>query len=476
VSTTPVGDKLARQEKTSGVGLSVAFFLIISVFFLAVNYNTPLIGEDFALSPLTAAHQSVPLNEKIVLIGDKIINQSSHWNARLGEQLAIFFLGFHKDYFNFLNSFVAIAYFYTIFLYAFGSLPDFRRRRDIYPFIISFALVIFLMPAFGEMYFWTAGACNYLWACELILIFGLPYRLLLSGRDILSGKGALLPLFCLLGFLAGMSSENSAVVIDVLIMAIILYSIRKRHRLGAWIYCGAVSLSAGIMYLYFVPSTKLRLDYYNKVYGVGKVTLSTYFLRARAVGQDFMRSDELLIVLFTVLLLFFFFDHRKDFTSAIRHSKDGKNINADMKEVFSVLFLLSISLISIAILVLPPYHEQRSFLLTVTMLVVATVKLFSDLTVNSWPLGKKAMHVLIIMIFSITIFKSFLVYREYSRFDQEAISRDMKIKYLSQEGIKRIKVKPFLTRSTRKLNTREDYINGNVQYFIYYGVDNIKIE
>lgn len=52
----------------------------------------------------------------------------------------------------------------------------------------------------------------------------------------------------------------------------------------------------------------------------------------------------------------------------------------------------------------------------------------------------------------------------------------MKIKYLSQEGIKQIKVKPFLTRSMRELNTREDYVNGNLQYFIYYGADNIKIE
>lgn len=472
----PVCDKLPIEREASGQALSVAFFLIVSVFFLSVNYNTPLIGEDFALSPLKAAHQSVSLNKKVGLIVDKIILQSGHWNARLGEQLAIFFLGFHKDYFNFLNSFVALSFFYIIFLYAFGSLPDFRRRCDIYPFIISFALVIFLMPAFGEIYFWTAGACNYLWACELILIFGLPYRLLLSGKDILSGKGVLLPLFCLLGFLAGMSSENSAVVIEVLIMAIILYSISKRRKLGAWVYCGAISLSAGIMYLYFAPSTKVRLDYYNKAYGVGKVTLSTYFLRARTIGQDFVRSDELLIGLFLVLLVFSLFYHRKELTSALKRSSDGKDLNGEEKEVFSVLFLLAISFISLGILVLPPYHEQRSFLLTVTMLIVAIVKLFSCITRNPSPLVKKAIHSLILLILSITILKSFLVYGKYSRFDQEATYRDMKIKYLSQEGLKQIKVKPFLTRSTRELNTREDYINGNIQYFIYYGVDSIKIE
>lgn len=468
-------DKLPGEEKASGKGLSVAFFFIISVFLLAVNYNTPLIGEDFALSPLKAAHQSGPLKEKIGLIADKIILQSGHWNARLGEQLAIFFLGFHKDYFNFLNSLVAVSYFYTIFLYAFGRLADFRQRCDIYPFIISFALVIFLMPALGEIYFWTAGACNYLWACELILIFGLPYRLLLSGKDILSGRSALLPLYCLLGFLAGMSSESSAVVFDVLILAIILYFIIKKRKLGAWIYCGAISLSAGIIYLYLAPSTKIRLDYYNKLFGVGNVTLSTYFLRAQAVGQDFLRSNKFLIAFFIVLLLFSFFQQRK-LISASGYSRDRRNKNADDKEVFLVLFFLTVSLISLAILVLPPYHEQRSFLLTVTMLIAAIVKLFSGITENSPPSGKKAIHLVILLIFSLTIYKSFMIYGKYSSFNKEAVSRDIKIKYLSQEGIKQIKVEPFGTHSMRELNTREDYVSGNLQYFIYYGVDNIKIE
>lgn len=446
-------------------------------FLIAVNYHTPLIGEDFALSPVKAAHQFGPLKEKLGLIVDKIILQSSHWNARLGEQLAIFFLGFHKGYFNLLNSVVAATYFYTIFLYAFGRVADFRRRRDIYPFIISFALVIFLMPAFGEIYFWTTGACNYLWACELILIFGLPYRLLLSGKDVLSRRRTLLPLFCMLGFLAGMSSENSAVVFGVLILAIILYFIVKKRRLSAWIYCGGISLSAGILYLYFSPSTKIRLDYYNKAHGVGKVTFSTYILRAWDVAKDFVWSNKYLIGLFIVLLLFYFFQRKRDFISALHSSSEyGENENNGVQEVFVVLFLLTLTCIALAVLVVPPYHEQRSFFLTVTMLIIVIVRLFSEITRNSSPLAKRVTHLVLLVIFFLTILKSFLIYEKYVFFHNEATMRDVRIKQLAQEKVKEIKVAPFLTRTRRELNTREGYVIGNIQYFMYYGVDNIRIE
>lgn len=472
-----MADKVPKGETASGKSLSIAFLFFMSVFLLAVNYHTPLIGEDFALSPVKAAHQSDSFKEKIRLIVDKIMLQSAHWNARLGEQLAIFFLGFHKGYFNLLNSFVAAAYFYTIFLYAFGRFADFRRRRDIYPFIISFALVIFLMPAFGEIYFWTTGACNYLWACELILLFGLPYRLLLSGKDILSGRRTLLPLFCLLGFFAGMSSENSAVVFGVLILAIILYFIVNKRRLSAWIYCGGISLSAGILYLYFSPSTKIRLDYYNKAHGVGEVTFSRYILRAWDVAKDFVWSNKYLIGLFTVLLLSYFFQRKRDLTSKLRSSSEyGENENNGPEEVFVVLFLLTLTCISLAILGVAPYHEQRSFLLTVTMLIVAIVRLFNDMTRRSSSLGKKSTHFILLLIFSLTILKSFLIYEKYVFFHNEATIRDVRIKQLAQEKVREIKVTPFLTRTRRELNTGEGYVIGNVQYFMYYGVDNIRIE
>jgi hypothetical protein len=460
----------AEPEDTSAKVLLVSFFLVMATFFLTVNYLTPLIGEDFALSAVNVPHQTAPLKEKIGLITDRIVREFTQWNARFGEQLAIFFLGFNKVIFDLLNSLVAMGYFYIIALYAFGRPLTFMRRHEIYSFVISFALTIFFMPAFGEIFFWTTGACNYLWGSALILIFGLPYRMLLSGEDVLKGKPALFPGFCILGFISGMSSENASVAIGLFVVIIIFYSCVRKRELGLWVYCGIASLVGGVSYLLLSRSTKIRVDYFNKVYGVVHPTMSTYLLRARTIGLDFLTSNEYTIGLIAILLLMNICRHRKRMTLYLKGGLHG-----DDADIFSVFLFVLVSLTSTAILILPPYYEKRAFFWAVTMLTIVVVRLFGDLIEELSPFWKRAVYSLMVIICLMTAVKSFQIYEIYAGFNKEAAFRDAEIKTLSQRQAKAIKVKAYRPYSLRVLNTREDYIGGVGRYFyaMYYGLNDI---
>lgn len=445
---------------------SVLLLVVIFVFLLVINYNTPMIGEDFALSPTLDAKQNFSFLDSLHWIAERVYNQSMNWNARLGEQLAIVFLTFNKDIFNILNSLMTLIYGYLVFIYAFNRKFNLENKSDIFSVLLIFLLNIAYMPAFGEIFFWETGATNYLWSLVVLLIFGLPYRRMLSqDENFMSKYPKILIPYYFLSFISGMTNENTVFAFAGLVFIVFFIRIFKKQQIYRWMYISSVLYILGIVYLLTSPSTKNRTNYYNEVFGITEINLGTYLARFKNVTLSFLNTNrDILIVFLVVLFLFFVF------------SKINTSIKTKLHQSLPVvLFLVLLSSASVLVLIMAPYIEKRAFFLSITMIIMAitymTVSIYNEFA-NT--LRRYIELIIIIALIGISLLFGYKIYNIYYKFNNEAILRNAQIISASVES-RVVNVEPYITKTTRLIDPREDYVKGNYQYYRYYNLNEITI-
>lgn len=440
-------------------------FLLIIICILiviALNFIMPRIGEDFALS-VPYSHDQISLIEKSTEIFSKIVQHSTGWNARLGEQLAILFLSFNKTFFNILNIFITIIYCYLVLIYANGDFPKIDIKTS-YIFLITFTM-FFLLPKSGDLFLWTSVATNYLWSSFLLILFFLPYRLWLSGRDIFLHKpNVYIGFFAFLAILAGMTNENT--VIAVIGMIVIGYFLHRFNIVNTisppkWFWTGLPFLLFGYSYLLLSPSTKMRRDYYLQAFGISSHGISDFIVKVPEVlSQYFTNSKNLLIIFFIFCLLLMIFQ-RKSILSSNYENKNNLKIS---------IYLLLISYTSVVVLILAPYFESRALLLNWFFLLV----IIGNFMLEIFPLKKIIIlsTLPILLLGSINIGKLSICTLNLSR---EAMVRNINIIEQLNKGSSEISINRFKTSCPDFFSDREDWLISFLHDEIYYGVNEISI-
>lgn len=139
------------QKAVKSQALFFAAELALFFLFLALNFKTPLMGEDYALLsfyPIENIHFGMELFSKM---GARILLQINGWNVRVGEQLSIFWGCFDKHYFDFFNSLMFLYFLFLIRIYAFKN--KYRTREALISLLTSVVLLFLFQPAFGEIFF-----------------------------------------------------------------------------------------------------------------------------------------------------------------------------------------------------------------------------------------------------------------------------------------------------------------------------------
>ncbi|ANA79729.1 hypothetical protein C7121_08870 [Paenibacillus glucanolyticus] len=452
---------LNKTKKMFPVFIALAIF----VFLLVINYNTPMIGEDFALSPSFYSKENFSFLNSIHWIVDRVYIQSTTWNARIGEQLAIVFLTFNKDIFNICNSILTMIYGYLIFLYAFNRKLILKNKQDTFSILVIFVLVVLFMPALGEIFFWETGSANYLWSLVILLLFGYPFRRMLAqNENVFTNCPKLLILYYIISFLSGMTNENTIVAFVGFIFIVFLVKKLKKQKIYLWMYISSALYLLGIIYLLISPSTRIRSEYYKKAYGITEINFSTYFIRFQKTIISFVDTNFNILIFFSLLLVLYFI------WSKVKSLK-GQNISH--KNIYLLLLIVLLSFASVIVLVMVPYVEKRAFLLPITTIIIASTNILSTIYKDLSISLKKIYDLFILsVLICISIYKGYQIYTAYYEFNREAIYRESQILYLSEKS-ELVKVEPYKTQTSRILNTREDYIMGNNQYFGYYHLENI---
>lgn len=184
-----------RDRKTQ---LYVFLLLLIGLCFYLVVSNTPLYVDDYHFLFFTNV---MDLSGLPSVYGHlEFYTDRFSGVARFVPHLlvAAFSLILGKSLFNF---FASAGFLFLSFLIARVVVSD-RWKLPVMT-IVAAVVMWFVIPGFFQACLWMSGACNYLFAISIVLVF---YLLLRSDR--FSSRGWTLPLWALAGFIAGWTNEG----------------------------------------------------------------------------------------------------------------------------------------------------------------------------------------------------------------------------------------------------------------------------
>ena len=269
-----------------------AFYLCAAVFLLVflLSNMTPLIADDFNY---TFGYST---DRRISSLADICLSMSWHRKLLNGRVFShgwvSLVLMYPRWVFASLNALVA-AFFTWITILFFQE----RCERPVRATLFVWMLLWICMPGFGQVFFWTSGACNYFWAA--VLAWFLIIEMLqknLRGSDKWNTVLLLLP-----GFVAGAWSEHISFAMLLILLLITLKKWMDDREFP--IRPAAVLLSgcAGYLYLMLAPASKL----FQRMHDAGDPTEDGLLAKVSSMipGGFFGPVACILIMIFLFLIL-----------------------------------------------------------------------------------------------------------------------------------------------------------------------------
>ena len=428
---------------------SIATICLLSIL-LAINALTfsisPLNGEDFGLSRLGGYGRFV---ETLLWVGHKSVYQASHWNARFGEQLAIFWMAMPGPWFTVASMVAFAALCWCVTAIARRSIRF--DRTFLTGWLAAGALCWLVWPRM-EMFFWRTATAEYLQPLVLNLLVALvfvaeDFRLIVTRNPYRVVAGAVV------AFLAGMSFENIPPAFLIYFgWRVIRLRLQGNRKIWSLISLAFV-YGLGWVALVMAPSTRLRIGYFKALFKVPEMSLAYLAGRAHNVVEVFRLSSLELLVVFSCCLLIGFL-----------------RLRAWKKQFPASLEFLLPGLLSCASLVFAPYTEPRSFALLWVSMLVCVVWAFCRLEaapVSGW----RRIPVLALGVLALGMAAG--VYGEYARFGEQADRRfDTIVANIGQPacvtGLEIPRLKTYT--GPRILNNREEWVAASLpQVDLYFG-------
>lgn len=319
------------------------------LFMVVLNFMTPYVADDFSYmysfrdnSRVTNFFQIFPSLYTIYMV--YIGRIVPHFLAQL-------FLMGPKWIFNIVNSLVFVG---TV-----GLLYYLTGKREKFSLWIWCAIPMLLWvytPSYGQIYLWMDGSFNYLWSYLFALLYLLPYfALYLDGKRFQSrGRKIGFYVYCLLW---GAYAENvSFPVIAVSSLIVLILMIREKSIRKFLDYVWPIVIGA-IGYLTIVVSPGERSH-------MGGHSLAQMGKNLIDIWTSFYTSQKLLLIVWTILMIL-----------AVYHKADKKRI------VISILFVL-MTVLSVSVLCMGTYFEDRSLAAGVFFLVASIVNLLQVIRQN----------------------------------------------------------------------------------------------
>ncbi len=249
-----ISKNLSRFYENSKLDKALFMFLLflIGIGMYILNYYTTLIADDYSYS-FSLGHRTTG----IMAILQAQYNQYFSWTGRaVVHIIARFFLMYDKVVFNIANTLAYLALVLTVYFHAVG-------KFKFYPFLLLLINLFFFLftPAFGQVFLWVVGACNYLWGPLLVFLYLVPYRLQYSKATPVIANKVLGILFGLLGVIAGWTNENLCLTLVFIIFVFMYLYWREHKKVYFWCVCGLIGASIGAVALLLAPGNFVRAEY-----------------------------------------------------------------------------------------------------------------------------------------------------------------------------------------------------------------------
>lgn len=349
------------------------YFFICGIGIYILNKHTAMIVDDYGYS------FSWVTGKRIESVQDIFISQYKHyftWGGRsVVHFLAQYFLMFNKSVFDIANTLAYLLLMIVTYLHAVG-------RAKLYPslfVIINFAFFAF-MPAFGQVFLWIVGACNYLWGPLLTFSYLLPYRFQLSESGAILKNKFIAVAFGLLGIICAWTNENLGVTVFCLIFICNLLDYIKNKKLYFWSVCGLIGSGIGAALLILAPGNYVRLATFHDM---------SYVKNFVHITKLFIDPGYLLLPLAGMLIVYILSKNNKYeivlmYLSGLMismYSMVGAPYYADRAKLGSLLFVL---------ILVGYFYTKIDTSSSITRKVIAIFMLtLLIMTVKDWNQGRK---------------------------------------------------------------------------------------
>lgn len=260
------------------------------LFFLLLNFLTPLVSDDYRYA------FSFATDERITSVWQIFPSLYEHYFVMHGRTavhlFTQLFMLLPKALFNVLNAGVAALLLFGLHRLAMG------RREKCPMLLVGLGGVSFLFtPAFGQTMLWLDGACNYLWGVTIVVWVLVPFRdALIDGTDVRSPW--LLALFFLSSLFMGAASENASPAALLFMIAVGAILWKKTGRLSWRLRVSGALALAGFLVLVLSPANAIRSSFYA-AQGVSR--MGQYLLNFKAAAGTLLAHALPLCCIFLVL-------------------------------------------------------------------------------------------------------------------------------------------------------------------------------
>ncbi|MBQ7779387.1 MAG: hypothetical protein IJ404_02735 [Clostridia bacterium] len=227
--------KMLNENKWIAAGILCFIFLVM----LFCNFQTPYIADDYSY------HYSWATGERITNVWQIFASMKVHYTATNGRLVTHFLVQIFemlpKWVFNFCNAALFTAMIGMLYKLSAG------QKRSNLLLLCLFGAVWLFTPAFGQVFLWLDGSCNYLWSILMGLFYLLPFA-----ADLLFDKPMkkLWQQFLFLPFsvLMGAYSENvSAAFMGMAVLLQLILMLMQHKKCTWWEPLSVVAALAGYL-------------------------------------------------------------------------------------------------------------------------------------------------------------------------------------------------------------------------------------
>lgn len=284
------------EKKATG-----CILLFVFATLLLLNFLTPLTADDFFHFRNWAdedfIESAADVFESLAMI------RKGHNGRVIAHFFAIVFLQLPKIVFNVVNAAVCMA----LFGLCLGFFKSGEARKDTLLLASFLAFIWVMMPAFGQVFLWLTGACNYAWAILMALLFVYPYfRAWMYGEE--ETNALVSTIYIIVAFVAGAYSENASFSMLAAAFCFMLLCFIRDRGLKWWMPVRFAVACVGFLYLMLAPS---ELGTKNAGGGSGIVQKIAGLVGGAGIGVLALAAAALL--LFAAVAIWLFIKHRRFF-------------------------------------------------------------------------------------------------------------------------------------------------------------------
>lgn len=262
------------------------FFAIVFAVMFTLSLMTPLIADDFNY---TFGYSN---GRRISSLRDVWISMIWHRRMLNGRVFSHGWLSivlmFDRWVFAALNATVAVFFSWT-------TIGFFRARNSKHPLCAAAAVWMLLwvcMPGFGQVFFWTAGACNYFWS--IAFSWFIIWRVLCLEKDSTNALRRTL-LLLIPAFVSGAWSEHISFAMLLILFFLLLRSWIHTRQFPLAEVAVLLSGCGGYLFLMLAPASKL----FQRLHDAGDPTEEGNLTRILSA----LPNKLLLMVLVGVILM-----------------------------------------------------------------------------------------------------------------------------------------------------------------------------